>query len=470
MAVITALAASAQAQDPAWYARRANLRETFEASWPAADQAARQMAPAYGPWHVIAPFDNEGGKGYDAVFPPEKGVDLAAECEGAGGHRLRWKRMDAFKDGAVNDLKIFEKNEDVCAYLYREIVAPTAQNVPVELGSDDTLTVWLNGEKLLAKKVARPCKLGDEHLTLPLKTGTNHLLLKVCQGNQGWGFAFFAQSGRMPLPAIMTLLSRDFPGKEREADLLEDAASQYERLDSLRNGNLHRRLFAKPEYVHRQEALIRQEDRDPVDIVLRQTEALLKDLQGMKGARDLTAEGRKVAGLRQLCTQTAVGDEAARKSLYLHCCEVRQRIAFANPLLDFDKILFITHKKNGRGELAGDHMAGQYYGIHATKGEGLFVLENAFGEHPVARDLLANSHCQNGRFAGAKLPDGAFLSPDLSFDGKRVLFAYTEAAGYLPEKRAPEDTADLYSYSGLKCSFTEQNSWHLFSVNADGTD
>ena len=468
--VVTALAAGAQAQDPAWYARRATLRETFEVSWAAADQAAQQTAPVYGPWHVIAPFDNEGGKGFDAVYPPEKRVDLTAECEGVGGHRLRWKRMDAFKDGAVNDLKIFEKNEDVCAYLCREIVAPTALNVPVELGSDDTLTVWLNGEKLLAKKVARPCKLGDEHLTLPLKAGTNHLLLKVCQGNQGWGFAFFAQSGRTPLPAIMALLNRDFPGKEREADLLEEAASQYERLEALRNGSLHRSLFAKPEYVHRQESLIRQEDRDPVDIMLRQTEALLKDLQGMKGARDLTAEGRAVAGLRQQSAQTAVGDEAARKALYLRCCETRRQIAFANPLLDFDKILFITHKKNGRGELAGDHMAGQYYGIHATKGEGLFVLENAFGGRPVARNLLSGAFCQNGRFAGAKLPDGAFLSPDLSFDGKRVLFAYTEAAGYLPEKRAPEDMADLYSYSGLKCSFTKQNSWHLFSVNADGTE
>ncbi len=33
-------------------------------------------------------------------------------------------------------------------------------------GSDDTLTVWLNGEKLLSKNVARACVLGSERLRL----------------------------------------------------------------------------------------------------------------------------------------------------------------------------------------------------------------------------------------------------------------------------------------------------------------
>ena len=470
MSLAAAFTVGVEAQDPGWYARRDTLRQTFEVSCAAAEKVVKETTPVYGPWYVVAPFDHAGGRGFDTAYPPEMGIDLNAECEGAGGRKLRWKRMDAFKDGAINDLKVFDKNEDVCAYLYRQIDSPCALSAPVELGSDDTLTVWLNGERLFSKKVARPCKLGDEHVTLPLKSGENHLLLKVCQGNQGWGFAFEAQSGKAPLALLTALLRRDFPGLERETELLEESAAQYDRLEALRTGKMPCSRFAKPEFVHRQEALIQPEDRDPADIVLRQTEVLLKELQSMKGVRDLTAERTALSELRRQSAQVAMSDMAARRALYLRGCEERRRIAFANPLLDFDKILFITHKKNGRSELAGDHMAGQYYGIHATKGEGLFVLKNAFGERPVICNLLADALCKNGRFAGAKLPDGAFLSPDLSFDGKRVLFAYTEAAGYLPERRAPEDVADLYSYSGLKCSFTEQNSWHLFSVNADGTE
>ncbi len=463
------LASAAGAQDPAWYAKRGTLRETFETSYEAAGRTVSGSAPAYGPWHVIGPFDNADGKGFDAVHPPEKEIRLDAAYAGTGGKPVRWQRKDAFKDGVVNDLKIFETNDYVCAYLYREIESPVAQAVPADLGSDDTITVWLNGKKLLAKKVARPCKLGDEHLTLPLRQGRNQLLMKICQNNMWWGFAFAAKAGQTPLPQLLALVRRDFPGEAREAELLEENMRQHDRLEALRKGTLPSSRFAKPGHMHRAEALILPDDRDPADIALRRTEALLAHLKGLKGTRALAAEAEALAGLRRQIGQTAPGDAAARRALYLRCCEVRRRIAFANPLLDFDRILFVKHKKNGRGELAGDHMAGQYYGVHATKGEGLFVLDRAFGERPAARNLLSEAVCGNGRLKGAKLPDGAYLSPDLSFDGKRVLFAYTEAAGYLPERRAPEDGVEPYSYSGLTCSFTEQNCWNLFSVNADGS-
>lgn len=469
LAVLVLAAMSARAADPAWYAKRSTLRETVESSCAAAERAAREQAPAYGPWHVIAPFENADGKGFETVYPPEREVRLDAEYPGVGGKAVRWKRMDTFKDGVVNDLKIFETNDFVCAYLYREIESPVAQDVPVDMGSDDTVTVWLNGERLLAKKVARPCKLGDEHLTLRLKAGTNRFLMKICQGNLWWGFAFAAKPGPPPLEQVMALVRRDFPEQGREAELLEEALRQGERLEALRSGRLPASRFAKPEYAHRTEALIQPGDRDAADIALRRADALLTDLRGMKGARDLSDEARTVGALRARCEHTDVGDAAARRALYLDCCEARRRIAFANPLLDFDKVVFITHKRNRRGELAGDHMAGQYYGIHATKGEGLFVLDGAFGKRPAARNLLSGATCGNGRFAGKPLPDGATLSPDLSFDGSRVLFAYTEAGGYQPERRAPEDASDLYNYSGLTCSFTEQNGWHLFSVNTDGT-
>ena len=467
--IVVMAAACASAQDPAWYTRQPTARETFVASYGAVLNGTGMAQPTYGAWHVLAPFDNPGGQGFDTAYPPEAGVDLQAEYEGADGRKLRWTRMDSFKDGVVNNLSIFHRNDHVCAYLYREIDAPAAMRLPVDMGSDDTLTVWLNGEKVFAKKVARPCRLGDERLTLNLRAGRNTLLLKICQGDQWWAFAFEPRKNIDATRALASLLRRDFPEQRHEIDLLEETAKQFARLEALRSGKLPQSRFAKPEHVRRAEALIAPEDRDPADIVLRRTEALLADLQQRKGTRDLTAERQTLAELRRQAATLPVADTAGRWELYVRCCEARRRVAFANPLLDFGRILFVKHKKNGRGELGGDHMAGQYYGIHATKGEGLFVLDDAFGAEPRARDLLAASLCANGRFAGQRLPDGAYLSPDLSFDGARVLFAYTEAAGYLPERRAPEDADAPYNYSGLKCSFTEQNAWNLYSVNTDGT-
>lgn len=406
----------------------------------------------WGEWYTIGPFENAGKIGFDKVYPPEQGVDLKAVYTGKNGQSVSWKHQPGFVDGEMIDfLPLFTPNMDVAVYLTRSVKASADCEVEVEIGSDDTISVWVDGKNVLAHNVARPCRLGDEYVRIPLKKGQNTLLFKVCQGNMQFGFAF------RPIEV----------GAPTEAG---EIPAQFNMLRSIQTGRRKSSRFATPELTHRTESLIQPSDRDPVDIVLRRTLALLLDIRKMNGARDLLPEAKSLADLQAENERVDVNDLQARRELHKKSCELRRRIAFANPLLDFDKILFITHKRNKDGELAGDHMAGQYYGIHATPGEGLFVLDNAFGDEPTARNLLTDADCLNGRFKGVKLPDGAYLSPDLSFDGKRIIFAYTEAAGYQPHEKASEDTENLYSYSGLQCSFTEKNCWHIFSVNVDGTD
>jgi len=245
-------------------------------------------------------------------------------------------------------------------------------------------------------------------------------------------------------------------------DLQTEAMKQYDRLEALRDGRLPMSRFAKPELVYRQEALLFPSDRDPADIVIRRTRALLNDIVNNAGNNNagITALGDELIALEETIRNTPASDASKeRKELYLKACALRRRIAFTNPLLDFDRIVFIKHKKNPRSEPGGDHMAGQYYGIHATKGEGLFMLENPFTANPVALNIIQN-----------QLPDGAYLSPELSFNGQKILFAYTEAEGYRPAVPAPEDADGYYNYSGLECSFTDKNAWHIFSINTDGSD
>ena len=422
------------------------------AAAPAAT-AATEPRLEWGPWHTIGPFDNKDRAGLDTEYPPEKGVDFSASYTGKNKQRVSWKPQPGFADGQVIDLlPHFTPNTDVTVYLARRVIAAAACKIRAIMGSDDTLTVWLNGQKCLAHNVYRPCRLGDECIRLSLRKGENTILVKVCQGVMEFGFAF--------QPAGDGPITTESPENRAQFDMLE----------AIRTGKRPSSRFAKPEWTHRAEALIQDTDRDPVDIVLRRTAALLQDLRRMPGTRDLSAEAAVLAELQEENERVAVANTWSRRILHVKCCELRRSIAFANPLLDFDKILFITHKKNRHGEGNGDHMAGQYYGIHATRGEGLFVLTNAFGATPGAKNLLADAVCRNGRFAGSKLPDGAYLSPELSFDGKSILFAYTEAEGWLPKVRAPEDAAGTYSYSGMSCSFTEKNCWHIFRVNADGTD
>jgi hypothetical protein len=144
-------------------------------------------------WHYIGPFDNAGHRGFDTVYPPEKEIDLKKEYSGKNGTKAVWKE-GKFNDGQGNNLALFggPNNSDAVVYLYREIECGGPAELPVSLGSDDTLTVWLNGEKLVAQNEYRAVAPDQAKLTLKLKPGKNHLLLKICQGGGDWAFYFAA--------------------------------------------------------------------------------------------------------------------------------------------------------------------------------------------------------------------------------------------------------------------------------------
>jgi hypothetical protein len=163
---------------------------------------AKRTPLRLGDWKVIGPFDNSGGKGFDAVYPPEKEIDLAKKYPGKNGEQAGWKD-GKFTDGQINSLLLFkpENNTHAAAYVYREIESDVARDLPVSLGSDDTLTVWLNGQKIHAENTARAAAPDQAQLVLKLKAGKNQLLMKICQGEAEWAFYF---ASKVPLPPVIS--------------------------------------------------------------------------------------------------------------------------------------------------------------------------------------------------------------------------------------------------------------------------
>ena len=211
----------------------------------------------------------------------------------------------------------------------------------------------------------------------------------------------------------------------------------------------------RAQQTYDRQALLFEGDRDPVDVVLRRSRALWEDL---RASADLTAAGARLTALDTANAGTATTDLAARLALFRQAVALRREIAFANPLLrGLDRILFITREALPADEYnGGNHMCDQFFGFHATlhgttKGDGLYVLEAPFSAQPQARNLLQNATVSNGRLAGKRLDQGGFLAPDLAYDAQRILFCYTEAA---PEIRV----------------WNERTTFHVFQVNADGTD
>lgn len=198
--------------------------------------------------------------------------------------------------------------------------------------------------------------------------------------------------------------------------------------------------------VYHRAALIARGDRDPLDVLLRRTRVLLEALSAKVDPR---ADDAALARLEAEARGIVPGDLAARQGVYARAAELRRRIAFRNPLLDFQRILFVKRPCLVGTEDAGNHMCQQYYGFNVAKAGGVFVLDGAFSDQPAVRDLLATSTVVKGRLAGAKLPPGGYLSPELSFDGQTVYFAYTQA-------------------DPLKYQWTDTTTYHLFRVGLDG--
>ncbi|HYW80552.1 MAG TPA: discoidin domain-containing protein [Thermoguttaceae bacterium] len=205
----------------------------------------------------------------------------------------------------------------------------------------------------------------------------------------------------------------------------------------------------------RAEATILVSDRDPLDIVLRRTASLLAHLSQMPSAPDTKAMAGQLDQLQASADQTDIEDADTRFTLFEKVCNLRRKVAFSNPLLNFDKLVFIKRHRAGF-----NHMCDQYYGINAKPGGSLFVLENPFSEEPAARDILADSVVERGRLKGKSLAGGSFVAPDLSYDGKQVMFAYVECQG---------DRAHRHHTDPSRGHWDEGWSYHLFKVNIDGS-
>jgi hypothetical protein len=147
--------------------------------------------------------------------------------------------------------------------------------------------------------------------------------------------------------------------------------------------------------------------------------------------------------LRDIARQAAAPslDANARRALYFRARWAIRELALANPLLDFDSLLFVQ-----RAPGMFPHMSDQHYGWWSRGGGGVCVLEGFKSGAPRVRSLTSD------------LPEGSFMGPEVSFDGKKLLFAYCR---FHPELANERNKAD-------KSRVPEDAFYHVFETSADG--
>lgn len=134
-------------------------------------------------WQVSGPYMKEGSDGsglFDVLFAPEQeGQEAKWRIVAAGTNEDRPWLIELEKDAA------FAGNDRV-AYLRTRIGSPKEQKAQLELGSDDGVKVWLNGELVHANNATRPAEPGQDKVDVTLKEGWNPLLVKLTQGGGQW--------------------------------------------------------------------------------------------------------------------------------------------------------------------------------------------------------------------------------------------------------------------------------------------
>ena len=149
--------------------------------------------------------------------------------------------------------------------------------------------------------------------------------------------------------------------------------------------------------------------------MLRHTRALIDDFRGMRNvSRDFLAAERaaavsRLAQLEQLLTEPDAKPKWQRfYEAYLAAYRLKNHVALKNPLLNFSSLLLAK-----RLTYDTSHIYTTYYdGSNRYKpGSGIFTLS------PVRPDGRVTS------LASALPSDAIYRDPDLSFDGRRVLFS-----------------------------------------------
>jgi hypothetical protein len=154
---------------------------------------------------------------------------------------------------------------------------------------------------------------------------------------------------------------------------------------------------------------------------------------------------RRIAAAREAPygATTNGGAGETQKELYFAVRQCVRALSLRNPLLNFDKLL--VTKQLDPGWIY--HMSDQYLGWWSRPGGGIYVLEDFKSGKP-------KETCLTGSFA-----EGCFQRPMLSWDAKRIVFAYCRFVPGLAENRDKVTKSEL----------PEESFYHLYEMKVDGS-
>jgi len=156
---------------------------------------------------------------------------------------------------------------------------------------------------------------------------------------------------------------------------------------------------------------------------------------GKKLADDLHNKGVDVSEAQAVFDQVKNGP--CDETTYFRLRLAIRKLAWSNPVMDFDAVVFAKH-----APAMFPHMSDQCYCFWQRGGGAICLLKNIKSDHPEVVNLTKD------------WDNGTFFRPELSFDAKKVLFAYAKFDPKL---------ADLPDKTN-KAEIAEESFFHLFEM------
>jgi hypothetical protein len=136
-------------------------------------------------WQLIGPFDNAELKGFDAVYPPERQIDLKAKYQGKMGE-VEWKSYSTEDDfGTLDIAKLTAPHKGAVTYATTTFVADKEREIEIRIGTPNAWKLWVNDKLIFGRDEYHRGTFFDQYkIAAKLKPGPNTIMLKLCQNEQ----------------------------------------------------------------------------------------------------------------------------------------------------------------------------------------------------------------------------------------------------------------------------------------------
>ena len=174
--------------------------------WLFLDDILTPFVPLITEWNVVGPFslgiknldiDKKISKekflemsipAWDNLLEPELKTDFAASYKGKNGDKISWQVFKGFDNGFIYLDSLYGKQDFFAAYCVSYIYSPSAQECVMALGSNDGISLRINGKDVWRKRDLGEPKRDRDLVTVNLQKGWNEVGVKIIDCGSTAGF------------------------------------------------------------------------------------------------------------------------------------------------------------------------------------------------------------------------------------------------------------------------------------------